>query len=138
MRFCEQCHYGLSPLARFCGRCGRKTGFDLPVLRQSAKKTRSEKTETSRKRKSLAALSLFLFILIFVFIDLLIIISFSLNHTIPGVMFASAGLIFIIFFIFRAKHIKSLIRRDLNHHCPYCGTRFLKEEKYCEQCGLEL
>ena len=86
----------------------------------------------------MATLSIFLFILIFIFIDLLIIVSFSLNHTIPGIMFTTAGFVFIIYFIYKAKHIRGLVRRDLNHHCPKCGTRFLKEEKYCEQCGEKL
>lgn len=138
MKQCQFCRASLLPLARFCGQCGQETGFDLPVLKEGAGKSRLEKTETSGKRKALAGLSLFLFILIFIFIGLFIVISFSLNYYLAGIFFTLSGLAFIFYFLARAKPLKNLVRRELDHHCSYCGTRFLKEEKYCQQCGKKL
>jgi predicted amidophosphoribosyltransferase len=138
MRQCQYCHYPLSPLARFCGQCGKKTGFDLPALQVTADRPLAEKINPSRKRKGLAIFVFALFIWLIVSSVVFFVISFLLGENFAGALFIVALVTLLFYTQAKFIHFRRLLKRETKNRCQKCGYRYAQAERYCEQCGRPL
>ena len=138
MRQCQYCCHSLSPLARFCGQCGKKTGFDLPALQTTADKPLAEKINPSRKRKGLAIFVFLLFIWLIVSSVVFLVVSFLLGENFAGALFIVALVALLFYCQAKFIHFHHLIKRETKNRCLNCGYRHDQDERYCEQCGRPL
>ena len=138
MNKCQHCHSNLMPLARYCGSCGKATGFDVEVLKESAEKNIHHKTKTSKKRKGLAWITFAMFVSIIVLVVVFTVVSYLLEETFAALLFIIAGLTFLVYFKEKSKHLHSLIKVSAENRCLTCGSILHEHEIFCEQCGQKI